>query len=132
LLAVGSAIAKVLNNRWVQIGVLILSNLVPFFGPAMQVIIKGLLHAYHIVADIASTMQMYGMLLTGKIKELGRSVVSGFLGSLVETLEDGVFQGLQRWVGKIDGPDGGFIDWKKFTWGDFWHGLKDGLKTVWE
>lgn len=85
--AVGHAVAKVLNNRWVRIGIFIASFLigipavVAFLGKAVTAAIKTGLDIYNAVADIASSLQLTGQLLQGKFKELGvrlgLGVVSG-------------------------------------------------------
>jgi len=133
LSAVGNAIARVLNNRWVRIGVLILGFLVPFLG-ALAKAIQLALKIYNIVADIAGQMQLYGMLLQGKFKQLGMALLSGFVGSFIATIENGIIEGLHNYIGDKEFGGQHYIDWGKFSFKDFfngvWHGLKTGLRDA--
>jgi hypothetical protein len=128
LSVVGNAIARVLNNRWVRIGVLILGFLVPFLG-ALAKAIQLALKIYNIVADFAGQMQLYGMLLQGKFKQLGMALLSGYVGSLVATIENGIIEGLQNYIGKTTVNGQSYIDWSKFSVKDFAHGVWEGFKT---
>ncbi len=128
LSAVGNAIARVLNNRWVRIGVLILGFLVPFLG-ALAKAIQLALKIYNIVADIAGQMQLYGMLLQGKFKQLGMALLSGIVGSFIATIENGIIEGLHNYIGDKEFGGQRYIDWGKFSFKDFAHGVWDGFKT---
>jgi RHS repeat-associated protein len=127
--AVAHAVAKVLNNRWVRIGVFIASFLVPFLGPVLQKVIQTALNIYNRIADIVSQLQLAGQLLTGKFKELGISLGLGYVGSFIATIENGIIEGLQHAIGKVTVNGENFIDWKKFSFKKFFSGLWSGLKT---
>jgi RHS repeat-associated protein len=133
LSAVGNAVARVLNNRWVRIGVLILGFLVPFLGPIAKAI-QLALKIYNGIADVVGQMQLYGMLLQGKFKQLGMAMLNGFIGSFIATIENGILGELQNYIGKVTLNGQDYIDWRKFTFKDFfngmWHGLKTGLKDA--
>ncbi len=57
------------------------------------------------------------------------ALLSGFVGSFIATIENGIIQGLQNYIGKttLNGQD--YIDWGKFSFKDFFHGVWDGLQT---
>jgi RHS repeat-associated protein len=96
--AVSQVVGRVLNNRWVRIGVFIASFLVPFLGPVLGAVIKTVLKVYNTIADIAAQLQLYGELLQGKFKELGMNVVTGIIGSYIGMVEDAVVAGIQTGI----------------------------------
>jgi RHS repeat-associated protein len=134
LSAVGNAVGRVLNNRWVRIGVFIASFLVPFLAPALRAAIELALRIYNTAADIVSQLQLAGMLLQGKFKELGVSLGLSYVGSLVATIENGIIAGLQKALGTVKVNGAEFIDWRNFSFKKFasgvWSGFKTGLRDV--
>jgi RHS repeat-associated protein len=133
--AVGRAVAKVLNNRWVRIGVFIASFLlgipavVGFLGKAVTAAIQTGLKIYNAVADIASALQLTGQLLQGKFKELGISLGLGVVSAAISTIADGVIRGVTDALKK-----NGKFSWSNFSFKGFfggaWSGLKRGLNDV--
>jgi len=129
--AVTNAVARVLNNRWVRIGVLIASFLVPFVGPGLAKAIQFGLKLYNRVADIVGELQLAGQLLQGKLKEFAISLGIGAISSALATLEDGIVLGLRKSLGtvKINGEK--FINWKNFSFKKFFGGVGEGLHIGW-
>ena len=133
--AVGAAVAKVLNNRWVRIGVFIaslligISAVVNLLGKAVTAAIQTGLKIYNTVADIASSLQLTGQLWQGKFKELGVSLGLGLISSAISTIADGVIRGVTDALTK-----NGKFSFKNFTFKGFfsgaWSGLKRGLGDV--
>jgi RHS repeat-associated protein len=97
--AVGTAIAKVLNNRWLQIGIFIVGFVVPFLGPGLAAVVKAIklgLKIYDTISNIASTLQLYGALLEGKLREFGKAVGAGLVSAALSTIEDRVILGVKE------------------------------------
>jgi RHS repeat-associated protein len=121
--AVGNAIARVLNNRWVRIGVFILSFFSGPFGPIAA------LEVYNAVADIAGQLQLYGMLLQGKLKL--KTLLLGYIGSYLATIENAVVESLQDWFAK--GVLTGHFSFKglfKSAGQGLWQGLRDAANQL--
>jgi RHS repeat-associated protein len=118
LSAVGNAISKVLNNKWVRIGVFVLS----FFAPGLGQIVQMALKIYQVVSDIVGQMQLYGMLLSGNFKEWGRALLRGYIGSFVATIENGILDEIRN------GIAGGFVN-GHYSFKDFTHSVWKGIKT---
>ncbi|MGH9425881.1 MAG: hypothetical protein ACRD2L_06190 [Terriglobia bacterium] len=127
--AVGNAVARVLNNRWVRIGVFIASFLLPFLSPAVAALVKLGLRIYNTIADIASSLQLTGMLLQGKFKELAVTLGIGLISSAISTIADRVIRGVTDALTK-----NGKFSFKNFTFKGFfggaWSGLERGLHDV--
>ncbi|MGH9947878.1 MAG: RHS repeat-associated core domain-containing protein [Pyrinomonadaceae bacterium] len=121
--AVGNVIAKILNNRWVRLGVFILGFLVPFLAPAIGAVIKAALDIYNFVADIATSLQISGMLFQGKFKELGVTLAIGVVSAAISAIADSVIQGVKDSLTK-----NGKFSFKNFTWKGFFSGAIKGLK----
>ncbi len=129
LSAIGNAIAKVLNNRWVRLGIFIASFLVPFLSPAIAAAVKLGLRIYNTVADIAAALQLTGQLLQGKFKELLTNLGIGMISSAISTIADRVIRGVTAALTK-----NGKFSFKNFTFkgffGGMWKGFKAGLDDV--
>jgi RHS repeat-associated protein len=122
LSAVGNAIARVLNNRWVRIGVFILGFILPGLQALSSILYKIVdmgLKIYNKIADIVSMMQLAGMALQGKMKEFWTSVGLGLVSSLFSQVTTAVQKHLQDTLFK--GKYGG----NPFK--GFWEGLKAGF-----
>ncbi|CAN5217781.1 hypothetical protein BH20ACI2_BH20ACI2_05460 [soil metagenome] len=122
--AVGKAVGAVLNNRWVRIGVMIASFLVPFLSPAIGAVIKAALKIYNIVADVASSLQLTGMLLQGKFKELGITLALGVASAAISAISDSIIQGVKASMTK-----GGKFSLKNFSLKGVLNGAFKGLKS---
>ena len=120
--AIGNAIAKVLNNRWVRIGVFIASFLVglPGLGVALKHALQIGLKIYQTISNYASTLQLYGMLLQGKVREFGTSIGLGLLSAAIGTLEEGIKQGIL-----------GAIKRGNVSLGSIWRGATSGFHKGW-
>jgi len=92
--AIGTAILKVLNNRYVKLGITIATALVSFgvFSGILLRVIKKVIEIYNIVADSARQLQLYGLLFEGKFKQLGNIVGLAVVGSVLATVEDNIQQ----------------------------------------
>jgi len=108
---VAQVAGKILNNRWVRIGIFIASFLVPFL-PALQT----LLDIFNTISDIVQTLQLTDMLLQHKYKEFGLSIAIGLVSSAVSIVVDDVVRHVQAYL------KGGF------RIKDLFHGAWDGLK----
>jgi RHS repeat-associated protein len=129
LSAVGNAVARVLNNRWVRIGVFILSFLLPgiqLLSAALARVIAFGLKIYNYAADIASQLQLWGSALQGKWKEFGLSLAIGVAGAAVSEIIDPIVAGVQKAL--FDPKFDELAD--LFVGG--WNGLKAGLKKFGE
>jgi RHS repeat-associated protein len=124
--AVGNAISKILNNKWVKIGITIASFLVgvpaiaAFLGRAVVAVINTALHIYDTVSNLASTLQLYGMLLQGKFKEFGKAVGAGLLAAALATIEDSVIQGVKDSVARR----------RRINLHNLWIGVKQGFSQA--
>src|SRR5215208_4448667 len=124
--AVGNAISKILNNKWVKIGITIASFLVgvpaiaAFLGRAVVAVINTALHIYDTVSNLASTLQLYGMLLQGKFKEFGKAVGAGLLAAALATIEDSVIQGVKDSVARR----------RRINLRNVWIGVKQGFSQA--
>jgi RHS repeat-associated protein len=127
LQAVAIAVSKVLNNRWVRIGVFALGFLMPGFqllnATFAKVVAVGL-KAYNIASDIASQIQFYAMLVQGKFKELGLSLGYGLIGNAISNLVDPIIEGVQ---GALFSPQ--FDELADLFVGG-WKGLKSGWSKL--
>jgi RHS repeat-associated protein len=123
--AVANAVAKVLNNRWVRIGVFIAGFFLPGIGQLSQVLFKVIdtaLKIYNEIADITGLLQMAGQVLQGKFKEFFIGVGMAFIGSMLATVEDGIIKGMQDGLFK-KGYGGNFLE-------GAWRGFKNGLDKL--
>lgn len=130
--AIGNAIARVLNNRWVRIGVFVASLLLPGLGGMLYKIVDMALKIYNRVADIASMLQLSGMLLQGKWKELVVSVGLGYINNAITTVVNNVVKGLVQGVGlgRVLGNHKGFFQTLGDAFKGSWFGLKNGLHQL--
>lgn len=121
--AVGNAISKVLNNRWVRIGIFIASFLVgipavvAFLGRVVTTVINTVLTIHNILSNIASTLQFYGMLFQGKFKEFGKALGAGIVAAALATIEDSIIQGVKD---SINARGGISVE-------NIWTGVKEGF-----
>jgi len=126
---VGAAVSRVLNNRWVRIGVFVLG----FILPGLQILSAALAHVigvaidiYNYAADIASQLQLWGAALQGKWKEFGLSLGIAVIGAAVSEIVDPIVEGVQT----------ALFDPKFDELGDLfvggWKGLKTGLQKFGE
>jgi len=133
--AVGNAVARVLNNRWVRIGIFVASFLIGipaiagFLGKVVTAAIKTALDIYNTVADIAASLQLTGQLLQGKFKDLFVNLGIGLVSSAISTIADRIMRGVRDALTK-----NGKFSLKNFTFkgffGGVWSGLKSGLHDV--
>jgi RHS repeat-associated protein len=131
LSAIGQAIGKILNNRWVRIGVFIAGFLIPglnILSEALAHAVSIALKAYNYIADIGALLEMSGQLLTGRFKELVITLGFAFLSAAISPLVEGAVSGAQNALfgGKFDelwdvfkGIGKGLAD----SWKDFTHNL---------
>lgn len=119
---VAQVAAKILNNRWVRIGVFIASFLIPFVGPALAAVLKTALHIFNIISDIVQELQLADMLLQHKYKEFGLSIAIGLVSATISVIADDVIEHVKAYL------KGGFR-WKDLFQGA-WDGLTDGLQDV--
>jgi RHS repeat-associated protein len=108
---VAQVAGKILNNRWVRIGVLIASFLVPFL-PALQTV----LDIFNTISDIVQTLQLSDMLLQHKYKEFGLSIAIGLASAAISVVVDHVIESVKAHL------KGGF------TFKGLFQGALDGLK----
>lgn len=78
---------------------------------------------YNRVADIASSLQLTGLLFEGKFKELGVSLGLGLVSSALSTAADGIIRGVRGALTK-----GGKFSFRNFTFKGFFGGAVQGLK----
>lgn len=88
--AVGSAMAKVLHNRWVMLGVTIISL---FFPPIMPF--------YKMLSEVSSALQMTGLLLQGKWNELLHTVIQSAIQMAINMVMDFVVTKIQTLMGTL-------------------------------
>ncbi|MFN7928342.1 MAG: RHS repeat-associated core domain-containing protein [Blastocatellia bacterium] len=96
---VGEVIGRVLNNRWVRIGVFLLGFFMPglkLISAALAKVVNVALKVYNFVADVGAQLQLYGMLFQGKFKELGLSLANGLVGNAISNLIDPIIGGVQK------------------------------------
>jgi RHS repeat-associated protein len=119
--AVANAVAKVLNNRWVRLGIFIAGFFIgaPFLSHALSHILSMVVKIYNQIADVVSQLQLVGMALQGKIKDLAIAIGVGVVGSYIAMIEDSVIRSLQNAV-----FHGGNI------FKAAWQGLNDGWGKV--
>ena len=135
---IASFITKVLSNIAVQIAVLVIFAIVTFgagtiaaysvyFGAKVAIplsfkILSGVLSVVSWAGKIATGLELTGLLLQGKFKQLGKVIGLAFVGALVGIIEDSV-------------TNGAYSAWRKgeSVLKGAWQGLKDGwerLKSV--
>jgi len=117
--AVGNAIARVLNNKWVRIAVFILGFILPglqALGSILYKIVDQALRIYNTLADIGALLQLAGSALQGHWKEFGLSIAVGIVGGAISQIEDALIKGIQDAV---------------FHGGNVFKGAWKGLKTGW-
>ena len=125
--AVGNAISKVLNNRWVRIGIFVASFLVgipavvAFLGKTVTAIINTVLTIHNTLSNLASTLQLYGALFQGKFKEFGRAVGAGIVSAAVSIIEDSVIQGIKDSIRN-----------RGVSLRNVWTGVKEGFSRGWD
>jgi RHS repeat-associated protein len=90
LSAVGTVMAKVLHNRWVMIGVSILSLVFP-----------PLLAAYQFLSDLSATLQMTGLILQGRWKELVQTMIQSAIQWAINQVMDFVVNKALAALGKL-------------------------------
>ena len=95
LSAVGRAVSKVLNNRWVRIGVFILGFILPGLHGLLATIIEWTVRIYNYVADIASQLQLWGALLEGNFKDFGAMIGLAIGGAALSQVIDPIVSGIQ-------------------------------------
>ncbi len=126
LSAVANAVARVLNNRWVRIGVFILGFILPGLqgiSSLLYKIVDMALKIYNKIADIVSMMQLGGMALQGKWKEFWTSVGIGIISDLFTQVTSAVEKGLQDALFKHKYGGNPFKG--------FWKGLTGGFRKLW-
>jgi RHS repeat-associated protein len=119
---IGVAIASVLNNRWVRIGVFLANFFLPGFSGVLYKIIDIALKIYNKVADIAAQLQLWGSLMQGNFKEFGKSIGLGIIGGAISQVEDHIITGVQDALFK--GKYGGNI------FAGAWHGFGEGMSKL--
>ena len=123
--AIGNAIAKVLNNRWVRLGIMIASflvgipSIVAFLGRTITAIIRTALDVYEVLSNAASSLQFYGLLFQGKWKELGKTIGLGMLSAAIATIEDSIIEGVRSSVKRR----------RRVNLRNVWIGVKQGFRT---
>jgi RHS repeat-associated protein len=126
---VAQVVGRILNNRWVRIGVFIASFLVPFVGPALAAALQTALDIFNTIADIVQTLQLTDMLLQHKYAQFAASIATGLASSAISTIADRVIRGVTEALTK-----NGEFSLKNFTFKGFfsgvWSGLKLGLHDV--
>jgi hypothetical protein len=90
---VAQVAGKILNNRWVRIGVFIASFLVPFL-PALEVA----LDIFNTISDIVQTLQLTDMLLQHEYKEFAVSIAIGLASSAISTIADEVIRHVHAYL----------------------------------
>jgi RHS repeat-associated protein len=114
---VAQVAGRILNNRWVRIGIFIASFLVPFL-PALE----AALDIFNTISDIVQTLQRSDMLLQHKYKEFWVSVAIGLASSAISTIADEVVRHVRAYL------KGGFRF--KDLFNGAWDGLKQGFADV--
>ena len=92
--AAANVAAKILNNKWVRLGIFIASLLVPVLGVLGKVIDKAI-EIYNILTDIASAMQLADTLLQHRYKEFALSIAMGIASSAISTFVHGFIHGFK-------------------------------------
>jgi RHS repeat-associated protein len=115
LSAVGRAMSRILNNRWVRIGVFILGFILPGLHGLLAVIVEWSLRIYNLAADIASQLQLWGALLEGHFRDFGAMIGLAIGGSALSQVIDPIVSGVQDALFK-----------GKNLLDSVWKGLKDG------
>ena len=126
--AVGAAVAKVLNNRWVRIAMFALDFILPglgkltsAFGKLLAKIVSVGVNIYNKVADIGSLLQLGGAALQGRWKEFGIAVGLGLAAGLFSQVTSAIKRGIQNAL------FGGQFDELADIFVGAWKGLKAGL-----
>ena len=119
---VAQVAGKILNNRWVRIGIFIASFLVPFLGPALAAIVQTALDVFNTISDIVQTLQLADMLLQHKYKEFALSIAMGLVSAAISVVVNDVVEHVKAYL------KGGFRI--KDLLNGAWDGLKDGLADV--
>ncbi len=119
---VAQVAGKILNNRWVRIGVFIATLLVPVLGPALAAILRTALEIFNTISDIVQTLQLTDMLLQHKYKEFALSIAIGLVSAAVSVVVNDVIEHVKAYL------KGGFRFKDLFQ--GAWDGLKDGLADV--
>jgi len=133
--AVGAAVAKVLNNRWVRIGVFIaslligISAVVNLLGKAVTAAIQAALKIHNIFSNIATLAQMAGEVLQGHWKQLGIYVAMAYIGGVVSVIQEYIKRSVIAALTKNGKFSLGNFSFKKF-FGGVWEGLKSGWSKV--
>src|ERR1700754_2027443 len=115
LSAVGRAMSRILNNRWVRIGVFILGFILPGLHGLLATVVEWTVRIYNFAADIASQLQLWGALLVGHWRDFGAMIGLAIGGSALSQVIDPIVSGVQDALFK--GKN--LID-------SVWKGLKDG------
>ena len=119
LSAVGRAMSRILNNRWVRIGVFILGFILPGLHGLLAVIIEWTVRIYNFAADIAGQLQLWGALLEGHFKEFGIMIGLAIGGSALSEVIDPIVSGVQDALFK-----------GKNLFSSVWKGMKDGFSRL--
>ncbi|HKV35771.1 MAG TPA: RHS repeat-associated core domain-containing protein [Pyrinomonadaceae bacterium] len=95
LSAVGRAMSRILNNRWVRIGVFILGFILPGLHGLLATIVEWTVRIYNFAADIASQLQLWGALLEGHWRDFGAMIGLAIGGSALSQIIDPIVSGVQ-------------------------------------
>lgn len=127
--AVTRVVSKVLNNRWVRIGFFVLDFILPGLGGVIGQIAKWSLAIYNKASDIVGLMQLTGMVLQGKFKEIGISLAMAAAMAPLTALTAGIKNGMQNALFK--NHHGGYADVLSIL-KTAWSGFKEGFKAGWK
>src|SRR6201991_339867 len=95
LSAVGRAMSRILNNRWVRIGVFILGFILPGLHGLLATVVEWTVRIYNFAADIASQLQLWGALLEGHWRDFGAMIGLAIGGSALSQVIDPIVSGVQ-------------------------------------
>ncbi len=126
--AIGKAILRVLNNKWVSLGFTILSAAVGLFGAtngifkllskAATKVLSAAINYYNKAKDIAGMLSLAGKALQGQFKEIGLALA----GALPAIIEDSVMREVSNvW----HSPQ------QRFSLGAYLKAIKDGFEHGW-
>jgi len=125
---VAAAVSRILNNRWVRLGFLVLDFILPRVGGLAHSIINIALKIYNTASDLVGMAQLAGMAMQGKFKELAISLVVAAATAPLTAIAAGIKKGLQDAI--FTNHHGGYPDLASF-FGTAWKGFKQGLHDGW-
>jgi RHS repeat-associated protein len=128
LSAVAAVVGRILNNRWVRIGVFILEFILPGLGGVLETIVEWSLKIYDKIAEIVSFMQLGGMALQGKWREFGLSVAMGMVSAMLTMVTSQVQTQVQHSLWPKNGDPQAQDLWDIFQ--NAVQGLHDGLVNL--